>query len=241
MKNYNDLDISKILANVAEKQADILNAPNPIERERNYKDVAWDRSKQLTHIAYTGLLIGLKASRSIALLSIKLAFNMVSYGYKKMIEYGPDLIDKTGQFVSSATKALFKLSIGVGVIVGGLYFGDELINSAPNNNDNRQPPRIVPNTPEPIQRRLTYIVTAEGLNIRTQPRMGNNARHAVFRGACLTPTRSQPHADRGWMRVQYEITGGRQFTGYVYQRSDGTTIRSVYRNTPCPTLNYQRR
>lgn len=240
MKNYEDLNISEILADVASKQSDILVDPNPIERERNYKDAVWDRSKQLTHLAYTGLLIGLKVSRSVALQSIKLAFNMGSYGYKKMIEYGPNLIDKTGQFISGTTKKLFKLSIGLGVVVGGLYLADEFINSMPDN-DNRRAPRSVPNTPEPVQRSLAYIVTAEGLNIRTQPRMGNNARHIVYRGACLTPTRLQPHADRGWMRVQYEITGGRQFTGYVYQNPNGTTIRSVYRNRPCPTLNYSRR
>lgn len=62
-----------------------------------------------------------------------------------------------------------------------------------------------------------YIVTGVStrLNLRSGPGTGSSNPYDIYNGACLTPTSSQPHANRGWIRVSVILNNGPQRQFYV--------------------------
>lgn len=65
-----------------------------------------------------------------------------------------------------------------------------------------------------------YIVTGVStrLNLRTGPGTGSSNPYDIYNGACLTPTSSQPHANRGWIQVYASFNNGPRQQFYVSSR-----------------------
>lgn len=65
-----------------------------------------------------------------------------------------------------------------------------------------------------------YIVTGVStrLNLRSGPGTGSSNPYDIYNGSCLTPTSSQPHINRGWIRVNVSLNNGPQRLFYVSSR-----------------------
>jgi hypothetical protein len=84
-----------------------------------------------------------------------------------------------------------------------------------------------------------YIVTGVStrLNMRSGPGTGYSNDYDIYNGACLTPTSSQPYANRGWIRVSVSLNNGPQRQFYVSSRY----LRPVRDSIPgCSRFNITR-
>jgi|GEM_PF-3799992 len=136
---------------------------------------------------------------------------------------------------SQAFNYAVKLLIAAGILTSMMSFDLNQNDSLPEKEDTS------PNQKQNFNRLVYNVIAEKALNIRREPKMGNNIIDTVTQGSCLIASDDQPHIARSWMSIEYNFGEGFSRKGYVYMNPNAKTVRADYDQSPCLSVRYGKR